>query len=606
MKRAILILLILSLALGGCATLGIGATEYRTVYSGELTTMNYLVTGTTAEQAVAANTVDGLVEYDNFGVLKPSLATSWTRSADGLVWTFKLREGVKWVTWEAKEYGDVVAQDFVDAAKYILTKANASRTSNILCEVMQGAQDYWDGVTDDFTTVGVKATGKYTLEYTLKEEVPYFLTMLTYVCFLPAPAKFLSEVKDKFGTDHKTLVYNGAYILKNFEPQNIREYVKNTRYWDKDKVHITKLTYRYNKEASTLAPEMFIRGEISSTGIPTAVLDAWMKDAAKKDLVVPALTSYYTYFYAFNFDPKFDAQYEPDNWKIAVNNLSFRKSIFHALDRVAAMITAEPYEPSRRILNTVTPRNFVATGGTDYTMIGPLAAFTKADSFKKTLAAEFKTQALADLQGKAKFPVKIMMPYNTGSSDWTNRVQVVEQQLETLLGTDYIDVIPVPFPATGFLNATRRAGNYCIQECNWGPDYADPHTYTDPFTPGSNYNWPELAVGYTEENGNTKYVNLVNAARAETKDLKKRYEFYAAAEAHLIGEAFLIPYGVGGGGFMATKLDPFTAPYAPFGVSTLKFKYQAMLKKAMTAAEYKAAQTKWETDRAAALKAAGQ
>jgi oligopeptide transport system substrate-binding protein len=149
-------------------------------------------------------------------------------------------------------------------------------------------------------------------------------------------------------------------------------------------------------------------------------------------------------------------------------------------------------------------------------------------------------------------------------------------------------------------------GKYCIQECNWGPDYADPQTYTDPFTPGSNYNWPELAEGYLEENGNTKYVNLVNAAKAETKDLKKRFELFAKAEAHLIEEAFLIPYGTGGGGYMATKLDPFTSPFAPFGVSTLKFKGQVMLKKAMTAAEHKAARAKWETDRAAALKAAGQ
>ena len=39
------------------------------------------------------------------------------------------------------------------------------------------------------------------------------------------------------------------------------------------------------------------------------------------------------------------------------------------------------------------------------------------------------------------------MPYNAGSTEWANRAQVVEQQLEGLLGKDYIDVIPVSFPA---------------------------------------------------------------------------------------------------------------------------------------------------------------
>lgn len=606
MKRILLLFLVLALAVPGCTMIGLGGGGgYVTVYSGEVTTLNYLVTGTTAEQLPAANTVDGLVEYDKFGVVRPSLAKSWKVSPDGLVWTFTLREGVHWYTWEAKEYAECVAQDFVDAAKYILTKDKASKTANLYFGVVAGAKDFYDGVTENFGDVGIKATGKYTLEYTLEEPVPYFLTMLTYVCFLPANGKFLSETGERFGTDHKTMLYNGAYILKNHEPQNIREFVKNQRYWDKDKVLITKLTYRYNKEASTLAPEMFVRNEVTSASIPTAILDAWMKDATKKVMVRPNLTSYYTYFYAFNFNPNFDAQYEPANWKVAVNNLNFRKSIFHALDRTAAMITAEPYEPARRLLNTVTPKNFVSTQGTDYTRLPALAKYTNTESFNKALALEFRDLAKAELAGKVKFPIKVLMPYNTGSSDWTNRAQVVEQQLENLLGADYIDVIPEGFPATGFLNATRRAGNYCIQEVNWGPDYADPQTYTDPFI-DSNYNWPELAEGYMEDNGKTVYYNLVDKAKAELTDLKKRYELFADAEAHLIQEAFLIPYGVGGGGFIASKLDPFTAPYAPFGSSTLKFKEQVLLKKPMTTDEFKAAFAQWEKDRAAALKAAGQ
>jgi oligopeptide transport system substrate-binding protein len=71
---------------------------------------------------------------------------------------------------------------------------------------------------------------------------------------------------------------------------------------------------------------------------------------------------------------------------------------------------------------------------------------------------------MSELNGKVKFPVKVVMPYNTGSSDWTNRAQVVEQQMENLLGKDYIDIILLPYPPPGFLNATRRAGNYSFME----------------------------------------------------------------------------------------------------------------------------------------------
>lgn len=574
-----------------------------TVYSGELTTINYLVTATTAEFAIAANCVDGLVEYDHLGIVRPSLATDWSVSEDGLVWTFHIRKGVKWMTYDKKEYAEVTAHDWVTAHKYAFNPANASSTANIAYERIKNGQEYYDGVITDFNEVGVKALDDYTLQYTLVAPCPYFLSMLTYVCFLPANQQFLDEVGEKFGTDHKNMLYCGAYIMTEWEPQNTRILEKNENYWDANNVHIKRIVAKYNKEASTLAPELFLRGEISGASIPTAILNDWMNDPERKEMIRPGAPSFYSYFYAFNFDPHFPDEYEPENWKIVVNNVNFRKSIFYALDRVSAMLTAEPYDPESRIINTVTPPNFVAAGGKDFTQFGPLAEITARDSFQPDKALEYRDKAKEELAGKAKFPVKIMMPYNTSSSDWTQRCQVVEQQLENLLGTDYIDVIPVGFPATGFLNTTRRAGNYALQECNWGPDYADPETYTDPFYPGGTYNWPEFAMEYVDENGVCEYQKLVDAAKKEVTDIEKRYELFAIAEAHLINEAMIIPYATGGGGYVATKMEPFTYPYAPFGMSDLKYKGQIVMEKPMNMEQYAEAKAKWEKDRAEALAA---
>jgi oligopeptide transport system substrate-binding protein len=303
--------------------------------------------------------------------------------------------------------------------KYVLKKDNKSSTANIAYGVVKNAEKYYKGEITDFAQVGIKAKDKYTLEYTLEAPTPYFLSMLTYVCFFPVNGKFLSDTGTKFGTDNKNLLYNGAYILQTFEPQNSRVMVANETYWDKANVFIKKLTYSYNKEATTLSPELFLRKQITGTTIPTASLDEWMKDPAKKETIRPASTSFYTYFYALNFDPKFDAKYEPENWKKAVNNLNFRKSLFHALDRKAAMITAEPYEPERRLSNTITPSNFVDLKGVDYTKLGSLAVISGKDTFDANKAKDLKTKAMAELNGKATFPVKVPMPYNTGSSDWT-------------------------------------------------------------------------------------------------------------------------------------------------------------------------------------------
>jgi oligopeptide transport system substrate-binding protein len=146
------------------------------------------------------------------------------------------------------------------------------------------------------------------------------------------------------------------------------------------------MNYRYNKEASTLGPDLFLAGEISGTGIATTILNDWLNDPVRKEMETPNLPSTYTYFYAVNFDPKFDAEYEPENWKIVVNNKNFRKSLFHGLDREAAMLTAEPFNPRNRLNNTITPRNFVSYAGKEFTDYEPLAKFTTPDSFNPTEA----------------------------------------------------------------------------------------------------------------------------------------------------------------------------------------------------------------------------
>lgn len=576
--------------------------EYTVLYSGEITTLNYLVTATTSEFGLAANMVDSLIDFDRYGVAVPGLATEWESSEDDLVWTLKLREGVKWVTHKGEEYAEMKAQDFVDAAKYLLDPNNESKTANIFYSVIKNAEEYYEGEITDFEQVGVKALDDYTLEYTLKSPTPYFVSMLNYVCFLPANGDFLEEMGELFGTDNEYFLYNGAYIMETFEPQTRRVLVKNESYWDKDNVFIDKIKMTYNQEAATLGPELFLRGEIDYADVPASLVEEWMKDSEKKDMIRPNRTSFYSYFYALNFDPKFEAEYEPENWKIAVNNKNFRKSLFHGLNRLSAMTTEEPYSPEQKLSNTVTPKSFVDLDGVDYTELDPLKEFTNTESFDEELAKKYRDEAKKELEGKVKFPVIVYMPFNSGGTEWANRVQVIEQQMENLLGTDYIDIRIDAKPPTNFLAEVRRSGKYAFLECNWGPDYADPETYTDPFFPGGTYNFPEFAEGYVEANGEKVYTNLVTAARAEVHDIGKRYELFAEAEAFLIEEAFVVPYSLGGGGYSASRLNPFESLYSPFGVSAERYKGQKVLDKPMNTDDYVRELEKWEKERAEALK----
>lgn len=609
MKRIITLTIIIAIVLSACASTNVkDISEYRWLYSGEVTTLNYLVTTLTNEFGLAANLVDTLIDYDSYGVPKPALATEWSVSEDNLIWTFKIREGVKWYTHDLKEYAEVAAQDFVDAMEYILNPSNESRSANIAYGVLKNAEDYYNGDITDFEQVGVKAKDKYTLEYTLAMPVPYFLSMITYVCFFPVNGEFLAEVGEDFGIDNTKILYNGAYILETFEPQNKRVLMKNEKYWDKDNVHLERLVATYNSEADTLGPELFARGEVDTTTIPSTILDEWMNDPEMAKLIRPNRTVYYSYFYAFNFDPLFPEEYEPDNWKIAVNNVNFRKAIFHGLDKKAAMITSEPYDPEKRLHNTITPKDFVDLDGVDYTQLGPLGDMVDVNTFNENKAIEFRDKALEELEGIATFPVKVLMPYNTSSSGgtagWTNRAQVIEQQLENLLGTDFIDIVLEAKPPTGFLQDVRRAGQFALLECNWGPDYADPETYTDPFIPSGTYNKPHLAEGYKESNGKTKYENMLEAAKSERINIEKRLNLFAEAEAFLINEAFVIPYGVGGGGYVASRLNPFESAYSPFGVSSERYKGQHLLEEPMDTDTFNELMEIWSIERTEALKMA--
>lgn len=582
---------------------------YKTVYAEEIQTINYLTTATTVEFALAANLVDTLVDYDKYGVIQPALAESWSVSDDGLTYTFNIRKGVKWVDFEGNEVAETTANDFVSAAQYLLTPENESATANLFYGVIKNAEAYFNKEITDFSQVGVRAVDDYTLEYTLIEPIPYFESMLTYVCFFPAYGPFLEEMGDQFGTANSALLYNGSYILSEFEPQMQRILTKNPTYWDAANIHITELNYKYNKEATALAGEMYKRGEISDVSIPPASIDEWMNNPELKEKVRPGTLGSYTYFYAFNFEPKFDAELEPENWKIAVNNANFRNSIKYAFNRVAAMQTEEPYNPEYKIINTITPPNFAAQGGLDYTNTGDLAAITESEFYNVDKAKEFKDKAMEELtKAGAKFPVKILMPYNTNSSSWANEAQVVKQQLESTLGTDYVEVTLLPHAPTGFLDGTRRAGNYSFMKVNWGPDYADPQTYTDPFRREGNYNFPEYTTDVNADGKNIYevYEAKVAEAIAELVDLPKRYELFAEAEAMLIENAFVVPYNVSGGGYVASFVHPFEAPYSSFGISADRWKGQKLLAKPMNTEEFEAAQKEWQAARDAALKEAAK
>ncbi|MBR5705685.1 MAG: peptide ABC transporter substrate-binding protein, partial [Deltaproteobacteria bacterium] len=367
-------------------------------------------------------------------------------------------------------------------------------------------------------------------------------------------------------------------------------------------VHIDQIISKYNKEASTVSAELYLRGEVDAASLSNELTADWLADETKAAMIHPVRydTDYYSYFYTFNFDPQFDAAYEPDNWKIAVNSENFRLSIIKAFNRVKAKTLLDSENPEMMLYNTITPPYFCEIDGVDYVEMGELAALTAADvnSLDVEAALAYKDAAIAELtEAGATFPVKILLLYNPNASanNSDQEAQIVEQQLEDVLGTDYIDVVIEAGPSTSYLTA-RRTGMYGMMNCNWGPDYADPETYTDPFTEGNKYNFMDKSGNPQAE----EYLALVDAAKAITTDPAARYEAFAKAEAYLIEHGFVMPFGHGSGGYTASLLDPFSGPMAPFGISTDRYKGQYKLETYMDTDAYYDAYDAYEAARDAA------
>lgn len=607
-------------------------TTFRTLYSGEVQTLNYLTTSTTNDYAISANIIDCLVDYDQYGNITPGLAESWESNDDMTEWTFHIRKGVKWVDNNGKEMADVTANDWVAAARYVNDAAHESDNQYMYDTgaVVHNAQAYYDytaymlasenGTKDtdadgeklepvdpvNAEDIGVEAPDDYTLVYKLDAPCSFFTSIVSYTSYMPVSQACLDEYGDSFGLDNESLWYNGAFVLSTYEPQEKHVLTKNASYWDKDHVYLDEVVSTYNADASSVEANMYKNGEIDYASISADLLDSWLKDDAVKDEVHGSRPdNSFSYFFCFNFDPQFDAEYEPDNWKIAVNNENFRKAMMASLDRVKALTVSEPYNPEKLLNNTVTPANFAAAAGKDYTQYDALKDITNGDSFDAAKAVEYRDKAKEELEKEGcTFPVKVLMPYNPSVTNWDKECQVIEQQMESVLGTDFIDIIVQAGPETGFLSAVRRSGAYAFMKCNWGADYADPQTWAEPFTEGNNYNFWDISEDEETQAIYQEWTDKVTEAEAICTDDEARYNTFAEAEKLLIDHAIIVPFKIDDGGYTASKLNPLEGEFAPYGVALQRYKFQHLGEKSMSMDEFNTALAEWEEARTKALESA--
>lgn len=252
-----------------------------------------IATSYTSDSMFVSGTYDNLLEYDAKGVQQPCLAETYDVSDDGLVYTFHLRKGVKWVDQQGTEIGEVTADDWVASMEHLLDNSEALGyllTNTDGCGLLNFTA-YLNGEITDYTQIGVKAVDDYTLEYTLEAPFAPFPTMLGYGCFAPLNRDFYRSQGGTFGCEGETytpgdygktpsnIAYCGPYLITNFTAQNITRYEANPTYWNADAVNTPNLVYSYNDGSDVLRSYNEAKdGTISGVGINASALELMKTD----------------------------------------------------------------------------------------------------------------------------------------------------------------------------------------------------------------------------------------------------------------------------------------------------------------------------------------
>lgn len=264
-------------------------------YSTTPQTWDMLGTAQAASGEVISPTWDGLLTYDNENIQQPGLAESYEVSEDGLTYTFHIRKGVKWVTSQGTEVGEVKADDWVAGLQHACdTKAGLA---DLIYGTVKNLQQYGTGEISDFSQVGVKALDDYTLEYTLETNAPWFLTLTGYSALAPLSRDYYTSQGGKFGaefdsadsgylygTDPEHIAYCGPYLISNYTYQNTISYAANPAYWDAENVHNKTITRRYTDGTDPLFGwNNFLDGTFYSVTVSSAVRPLAEQQASEID-----------------------------------------------------------------------------------------------------------------------------------------------------------------------------------------------------------------------------------------------------------------------------------------------------------------------------------
>ncbi|NKJ03929.1 MULTISPECIES: peptide ABC transporter substrate-binding protein [Rhizobium] len=445
------------------------------------------------ENRIDGDIFEGLVTEDPKDNPIPGQAASWTISADQKVYTFKLRDGIKW-----SDGTPVTAQDFVFAFQRLMDPKTAAQYA-YLQYTIKNAEKINKGEIKDLTQLGVKAIDDKTLEITLENPTPYFLNALMHYTAYPLP-KHVVEAKGDSWVKVENIVTNGPYKPVEWVPGSHVSNVKNDQYYDAKDVKIDKVNF-YTLEDQSAALKRYRAGEFDIlTSFPADQYEWIQKNLPGQAHVVPFLG---TYYYVLNAT------------KPPFNDKRVRQALSMAVNR-------EVIGP--KILGTgeLPMYSWVPPGTANY---GEPAYVSWKDEPYKQKVEEAK-KLLKEAGFGPDHPLKAQLRYNT--NDNHKRIAVAIAAMWKPLGVD----IELYNTETKVHYDEMQRGQVEIGRAGWLADYNDPINFLNLLSTGVEMNYGRWS--------NPDYDALIKQGNEEI-DLKKRAEIYKKAEQLALDDSAAIP-----------------------------------------------------------------
>lgn len=454
----------------------------------------HLVSGYT-EQKILLALFEGLVVLDPVTLEPlPGVAESWAVSPDGRVYTFTLRKNAKWSNGDP-----VTAQDFLFAWKRILTPKLGSEYAYML-HVITNAKAYNEGTIMDFAEVGVKAADDYTLEVTLDNPTPYFLSMQIHFTYYPVHRGCIERIGavDERGTvwtKPGNFVGNGPFKLVEWKPNEVIRTVRNEHYWDNATVKLNGIDF-YPAENLQTEERVFRNGDLHLTSDLLQSKIAVYQAENPELLQINPISG--TYFYRFNCTRK------------PLDDPRMRRALSLAIDR-------------QSIVQNVSMGGEQTAGALCPPGIG---------GYQSTASIGYDIQEAKRLLAEAGFEGgKGVPPIDILFNDMENHqyiAEAIQRMWKTELG---IDATISKSDWKTYLDTLNQL-NYSVARSAWYADFLDAINFLECFTTGNGNN----RTGWS----NAEYDALIEKART-TLDTEERKALVQSAEKILIDESPIAP-----------------------------------------------------------------